>query len=387
MEVVYEQFTTLPETRICLAASFDVYANVDYMNLQYLRGTISAYEYAMAKEKPQHRVGKYGGLLLNATSFPNFIGAMMAGAYVVDFNTDSYYHSGRAASLFGVVTSKPELQFTSNDPLVCFVFRSNGTMRADVMRLHANLHVSCSWTTKAYSVNRETYNFKITQMGKTPQNSLYVKTTSSKSSGFSASVRYARTKRMGQCLHQDVYEEEDTCIVKYFKRYFKCCPCFNLHRLCNESDTCCVPKHLPKNMSDSVHTVCKTRKELKFERPCDAFQTIWTAKPLPDAYFPRGCRDGERENTVRFEIEMNREYPCYTERYAVTMENVFSSIGGTLGLFLGGSIISLIQCGVISYRQLSSTIRKVRKWLGRKKTMASSPVKRELKKKQVWIVA
>lgn len=107
---------------------------------------------------------------------------------------------------------------------------------------------------------------------------------------------------------------------------------------------------------------------------CDRLVAYWSS--TMDIYYWRNYKKNDEEfncstsshsfQTLNLEIRVSRDNICYREGYAISIADVFSSIGGDLGFFLGGSIVSIIQCGIIGYKQILAGVGKATKLRRRK---------------------
>lgn len=94
--------------------------------------------------------------------------------------------------------------------------------------------------------------------------------------------------------------------------------------------------------------------------PCDSLQAQWSSEALPQHFDPeQGCAKFQMADHIVLDLFVFRQHVCYRETYQKSMSDVFSSIGGVLGFFLGGSVISLIQCGILGYKKSASFARSV----------------------------
>lgn len=160
------------------------------------------------------------------------------------------------------------------------------------------------------------------------------------------------------------------------QKHFNCCLWCEIEvRNCPSRTThCCESSHLRQLSEAQIeapagHKICQTATPEPV-RMCDTLHIEWKAQDMqtwlqhdPNHYFGlrRACGDPghEQASSILIGILMNTEYICNREVYAITPANVFSSVGGVLGFFLGGSIVSILQCGFIGYMRLSSIVRKV----------------------------
>lgn len=223
-------------------------------------------------------------------------------------------------------------------------------LQGDYVELQTLLSISCNWTRFPYSSKPHYYEILVRM---TSENGVHL-IQASGDQNYKTSVTTWKTTRMNDCV-EPTTNAEMKCFARNVQRVHNCCFCGDFIFFCPGNLSCCLRSD---NLSapEDVWRSCSPAMRLP---PCNTVHAIWSTAVRPRNWDRKNSNykcsfNADGWDSIYLTIGINGEYPCSREVYKTTIADVFSSIGGVLGFFLGGSIISLIQCGVIGYRQLAA---------------------------------
>lgn len=377
MEVVHEKFSSLPtDIRICVLANWIFAPDAAHGNYNYsmflqtfwakraLYGELPGMRWFIESVKAPVLINNASEYLERMTTLVGTVKLLSYGMIDEDSSGD-----GEEVRRKGNLTSSSKLTFLGMSPMLCQVFSSNYTFQRDFIRLKSLLSISCDWFDFPYIIKRQHYDIVI--IAGTGTSSHFLQAPRGLSSKYGVNLQFSQTMRLINCRVHGLRYSHDNCYREFGERQFNCCPCFPLFARCSQNLRCCTVNDIA-NATPYMLSTCwrQWRASENAEQPCNTIQAQWSSVAIPDSrvrLIDVLCDYGATSVGVRVEIVVNRQHLGYKETYHITLANVFSSIGGVLGFFLGGSVISLIQCGIIGYTQLASVTKRLGKLTKRSK--------------------
>lgn len=356
VKVDHDRFTVLPDMIVEVLPTWDPHFDIsnDSQALLFKRTLFSKLQ--------QHGYGPYKFKKTDPVTARDYLRFVRQD---VGFVTMYMFEVDRQGSLPPLKTAFTE-RFGS--PMYQFVISLNKTnLNDDFARIQIGMLVGCTWRERVRSVGSTLHQISVRVFGDEVRHHARFGDRNWKQK-----LRFKATRlvRLQNCVSNrtDHQLENNVCLVKKTEEVYNCCLCASgLLEHCYELSRCCEHSDYDGRLDRIVENACAERKPSVRKPLCDRLVSSWTTETDYDLL---GYVSSEEQNLfcasrnyeyLTLEILVDRDYICYKEVYSITVANMFSSIGGVLGFFLGGSIISVIQCFVIGYRQLVVAVKKSKK--------------------------
>lgn len=380
IEVEHEKMTFVPPLTIYVLASWDVdgvgcldVGNGRMENFELYRHTAVEPKWLVDEDKlidnPElEGVPKCSKKLQNpgvlAKDYGNLVFSLMGRAEAHWVHVEDWFYSGSKVNFDPV---KPEkLVQAGMSPKYKFILSTNLSLHGDMIRSKTDLRISCNWTQFVYAVKPPVVQMGIKIQGDTKPH--YVQFFPDTPTTYNVIVQATKARRAGDCTEKtyDRILTESICLNAIVEERYNCCLCAMVPENCSKPGMFCCQRQrfMKRTFFPELKAKYENCTRKKYKRPCSRLQTHWTADPTPirrNRKVPDNgnfCSGDQQFMDFTIGVATNQESICYNEVYQISMANVFSSIGGVLGFFLGGSIISIIQCGVIGYKQISTCVSK-----------------------------
>lgn len=355
VSVEHGRFSTIPDLLVEVLPTWHYHAiamkdeNTDFAIIQ--QTLLNFQEFS----PPTVVTRRFLDLNITAKNYAKFIKRILGWVWVQDVKVDG--HSLFFESVFLPRDYTPVFRFA--------VSANDIRLRGDTADIQISLRLDCSWTRLVEKDKIPLHKVSITVVGDSSSHAFYF----AEGTGVKRKVELSVTRliRLRDCTTAHPPSEalqRRTCMVSKMSQYYNCCLCGEgLPEHCRDrASRCCEHDELDEETYIEALEYCTlAAKRVPKETACHRLVASWTMlnTEVKDGIIQKDAKNSSncRYLWVNYEmlaldISVNRDYLCYREGYTITVANVFSAIGGVLGFFLGGSIVSVIQCGVIAYKQL-----------------------------------
>lgn len=257
------------------------------------------------------------------------------------------------------------LEMSSLIPRYTYFALQNMPFHGEVARSSIHANVSCNWTGSFYSQKPEILQLQII-IPDVEASGVHVVTFSPKSVRKQRRfLRLSKSIRIQNCGKRGKASSKLKCTFHQLLKHLNCCYCSEFLFECYTSWTrCCVREEILSVdlvRRQDIFRPCFVGK-LDSKRPCVTRHATWSEEAVvsfaktTDLQRSHFCSESDDYFDRDIEIDWNTERTRYREEYRVTLSHVFCTIGGVLGFFLGGSIISVMQCGVFMTRTIARAV-------------------------------
>lgn len=253
------------------------------------------------------------------------------------------------------------IAFANSTPYHTFFVSSSMVLHGDYALVRIHLNTSCSRSSSLHSDEPENMQVLLKVLN-CDQHHL-IKFTPEEPQYRIASLKMSKWVRTHDCVQPDadLSKKETDCLMKIVAKNFNCCLCSIDIYTCSRDMRCCSRNHLSHQSHGNPRTLfqrCSKGRGFIPKRRCHKIEAAWTnqrsvltnSRILGDKR--RFCASDHGYTTNHLILKIYAQYNSYSEHYPTTIVNVFSSIGGVLGFFLGGSVVSIVQLGIMGYYRL-----------------------------------